>query len=66
MSKLQADCRGIAHLRPHKALILAKNVLYRLNPMKKKNAATDALPLSGALFFAVAPKGLERGREFHA
>jgi hypothetical protein len=28
------------------------------NPMKMKNAATDALPLSGALFFAAAPKGL--------
>jgi hypothetical protein len=66
MSKLQADCRGIAHLRLHKALILAKNVLYIQNPMKIKNAATDALPLSGALFFAAAPKGLERGREFHA
>jgi len=39
---------------------LAKNVLYVQNPMKIKNAATDALPLSGALFFAAAPKGLEK------
>jgi hypothetical protein len=37
-----------------------------INPMKMKNAATDVLPLAGALFFAAAPKGLERGREFHA
>jgi hypothetical protein len=66
MAKLQACYRGIALLRRHKALILAKNVLYRQNPMKMKNAATDALPRSGALFFAATPKGLERGREFHA
>jgi hypothetical protein len=60
MSKSQVDYRGIAVLRRHKALILAKNVLYMQNPMKIKNAATDALPLSGALFFAAAPKGLEK------
>ena len=66
MSKLQGDCCGIALLAHHKALILAKNVLYRINPMKIKNAATDALPRLGALFFAVVPKGLVRGREFHA
>jgi hypothetical protein len=53
-------------LRRDKALILAKNVLYKKNPMMMKNAATDALPLSGALFFAATPKGLKRGREFHA
>jgi len=51
---------GMALERRHKALILAKNVLYMQNPMKIKNAATDALPLSGALFFAAAPKGLEK------
>jgi hypothetical protein len=47
-------------LQRHKALILAKNVLYMQNPMKMKNAATDALPLSGALFFAAAPKGFDQ------
>jgi hypothetical protein len=36
------------------------------NPMKMKNAATDALPYSGALFFAATPKELKRGRAFHA
>jgi hypothetical protein len=66
MSVLQACCRRIALLRRDKALILAKNVLYKQNPMKMKNAATDALPLSGALFFAALPKGLDRGRAFHA
>jgi hypothetical protein len=45
---------------------LAKNVLYIANPMKMKNAATDALPLPGALFFAAAPKGFARGRVIHA
>ena len=34
--------------------------------MKMKNAATDALPNSGALFFAATPKGLDRGRAIHA
>jgi hypothetical protein len=67
MTILQVYYRRIAVLRCHKALILAKNVLYRENrPMKMKNAATDALPPLGALFFAAAPKGLVRGREFHA
>jgi hypothetical protein len=28
--------------------------------MKMKNAATDALPLSGALFFAAVPKGFDK------
>jgi hypothetical protein len=28
--------------------------------MKMKNAATDALPSPGALFFAATPKGLEK------
>jgi hypothetical protein len=35
-------------------------------PMKMKNAATDALPGSGALFFAAYPKGFVRGRAIHA
>jgi hypothetical protein len=60
MPNLEAIYLWIALLRRHKALILAKNVLYMQNPMKIKNAATDALPLSGALFFAAAPKGLEK------
>jgi hypothetical protein len=60
MSKLQVDYRGIAVLRRHKDFILAKIVLYNQNPMKIKHAATDALPLLGALFFAAAPKGLEK------
>jgi hypothetical protein len=66
MSKLQVDYRGIAVLRRHKALILAKNVLYMQNPMKIKNAATDALPLSGPYFSRLHPRVLKRGREFHA
>jgi hypothetical protein len=43
----------IALLRRHNALNLPKNVLYiKNNPMTTKNAATEALPSSGALFFA--------------
>jgi hypothetical protein len=60
LSKLQNYRTWIAVLRCHKALILAKNVLYKQNPMKLKNAATGALPLSGALFFAASPRGLVR------
>jgi hypothetical protein len=43
----------MALLRRHKALILAKNVLYiEKSDDDEQTAATDAAPLSGALFFS--------------
>jgi len=59
MTKLQIYYRQIAVLRCHKALILAKNVLYSQNrPMKMKNAATDVLPPPGSLIFRGYTQGL--------
>jgi hypothetical protein len=46
--------RWIAVLRGHKALILAKNVLYKAN---HEGYRRQSAPLSGALFFAAASKG---------
>jgi len=66
MSKLQGDCCGIALLAHHKALILAKNVLYRINPMKIKKRRYGCAPSLGSLIFRGCTQGLVRGREFHA
>jgi hypothetical protein len=45
----------MAVLRRHKALILAKNVLYKSN---MKDLAAKTLPFPGALFFAAKFNGL--------
>jgi hypothetical protein len=65
--KSQGSTPGYAGLEHHKALILAKNVLYiDLSYEYENRRARMPLPRLGALFFAVHPKGQSEGVKFHA